>query len=192
MESFNKETELPFEREPDPNRRAVMFLDWLSEEARSAGVPPPILVGGAAVAFYTGGCYTSGDIDMVSSHIDPIFDILRRYGFERDGRYWIKGLVVAEFPSSELAGRYDVFELPEGRSIRIISIEDLIADRLAAAKFWRSKKDRQWAGVLLRSATPDVQTLMVRTNIDDTTDLLKELLDENEMEVEDYGYTQER
>jgi len=192
MESFNKETELPFEREPDPNRRAVMFLDWLSEEARSAGVPPPILVGGAAVAFYTGGCYTSGDIDMVSSHIDPIFDILQRYGFERDGRYWIKGLVVAEFPSSELAGRYDVFELPEGRSIRIISIEDLIADRLAAAKFWRSKKDRQWAGVLLRSATPDVQTLMVRTNIDDTTDLLKELLDENEMEVEDYGYTQER
>lgn len=183
---------LPFENELDPNRRTVAFLAWLTKEAQNAGVPPPVLVGGAAVAYYTGGCYISGDIDMVAPRTDLIFDILKKNGFERDGRYWFKGPVVAEFPSSELAGSYDIFELPNGSVIRVISIEDLIADRLAAAKFWRSEKDRQWAEVLLHTATLDIKRLRERTQIDDTADLLKELLQGDERRGEDNEYTPER
>lgn len=46
--------------------------------------------------------------------------------------------------------------------------------------------------MLLRSATPDLKALTARANADDTADLLRELLDENEMEVEDCGYAPER
>ena len=98
----------------------LLFLLWLSKQAEQNSIPPPTLVGGAAVAFYTGGCYTSSDTDLVAPRTHALFNILQNNGFQRDGRYWFNGSVVVEFPSNQLAGEYDTFEI-NGSTVRIIS-----------------------------------------------------------------------
>lgn len=109
-----------------------------------------ILVGGALVELLTEGMYVTGDIDLVG---DPseIGSLLQEAGFEKHGRLFVEedlGLAV------EIVGRrLD----PEHRSERIrwrdqtlhvLSIEDLIVDRLCAAKFWESQTDHEQAQLL--------------------------------------------
>ncbi|MDP2766299.1 MAG: hypothetical protein Q8O41_02455, partial [Candidatus Methanoperedens sp.] len=96
------------------------------------GKKKPILVGGSAVEFYTRGTCKSIDIDLLADR-DSLEKVLEKMGFSKSGRHWFYtkdiGIeVVGESPE----GRRVNEVLHEGKLIRILSIEDLIVDRLNA------------------------------------------------------------
>lgn len=160
------------EREPNSVLRIERFLEWA---ALNLGDKTPVLVGGGAVSFYTRGAYMSSDMDFVAPDPRPFLELLEETGFECSGRYRILGDLYVEVPSEVLAGRYE-----DRGGLRVVSAEDLIVDRLCAAKFWRSEKDRQWAGVLLSSPDLDWTYLRLRAEQEDVADLLQLMESERE------------
>jgi hypothetical protein len=108
------------------------------------GLPRPILVGGAAAEFYTASALTTGDFDVCTFRQPEFEEELERLGFVRPSGagQMLKGLVhpdlklgfevVAETP---MDGEFDrdtlaLVDLAEAGSFVVISVEDLIADRL--------------------------------------------------------------
>ncbi len=105
---------------------------------------PPILVGGAAVELYTGGAYTTGDLDFVGRVPPEVARQLEECGFRREGRHWVhdEAKLFIEFPGSALEPDSRVARLEvDGTSVLTLSPEDLILDRLAAWEFWNSTTD---------------------------------------------------
>lgn len=103
-----------------------------------------MLVGGAAVELYTGGAYTTGDLDFVGEVSTTVAERLVAAGFERRGRHWVhdEGRVFLEFPGRVLEPPSEPVRLRRAqRELRVIGPEALLADRLAAWKFWRSDID---------------------------------------------------
>ncbi len=130
------------------------------------GWPPPVIVGGHAVEFYSAGGYATIDIDVVSAS-EPLDEILGSWGFERRGLHWVRedlGLVV-EAPSSRLApGQRD--RLTEvrvaGSSAYVLGLEDVIVDRLVACVHWSSENDCRWAEVLMAAHEDDLDVDYLR------------------------------
>lgn len=102
----------------------------------------PIIVGGAAVEFYTTGEFDTGDFDLVTAWQADVERALMEVGFERP-RDRTRGLhhygmnIGVEVVGSALLdglGRRDkifVAELGDGLEVAFIGVEDLIADRVA-------------------------------------------------------------
>lgn len=135
----------------------------------------PVLVGGGAVEFYTVGAYTTGDIDLVAPSGEDINNRLRLLGFQRIGKNWVNEEVgiFLEFPSSSLGTDEDYNEIDIGGGrIRIVSIEDLIVDRLNAFKWWGSTVDGINALLLLNSRilNVDIGLLEAKVKTHDLTD----------------------
>lgn len=136
-----------------PGFKRRLYLVALLTEALKPYDIRPIVVGGAAVEFYTLGSYATLDVDLVSGGYERIDHILRGWGFTRRGRYWenVELDIAVEVPDSELAGSYDrVTEVEiDGMSLYLIGVEDLIIDRLNAFVYWRSERDGEWAKQLM-------------------------------------------
>lgn len=115
----------------------------ISHDIESQGSQAPILVGGAAVELYSLSAISTGDFDIVSSREDILEQCFVKYGFHRPSgagistRGWIHNDLQLGF---EVVGhtlldgnaeveRLKLIEMQEG-NISIISIEDLIADRM--------------------------------------------------------------
>lgn len=83
--------------------RTAALAAWV-QALYPPGEQRPILVGGAAVELYTGGAYTTGDLDFVGSVPPVVVKSLTDAGFSRVGRHWIHeiGKVFLEFPGSAL------------------------------------------------------------------------------------------
>ncbi len=124
--------------------QALSLLAQVCEDVIAQGCQRPVLVGGGAVEFYTGGSITSGDFDLVAAEHEVFEDVLPRYGFtveeRRHGRLMKSFLhpklgiaveVISGFlyPGSD-ATRIRPVEIAEGKRIAFLPIEDLIADRL--------------------------------------------------------------
>jgi hypothetical protein len=140
------------ELDEGPRRTAalVSWLQGLSEDEAAA----PVLVGGAAVELYTLGAYTTGDVDLVGSVTPGFTRGLKEAGFERRGRHWIheSAQLFVEFPGDSLEpDEAAVWWEVEGRRIRIISVEDLLVDRLGAWEYWKSAVDGVNALLLWRA-----------------------------------------
>jgi len=115
----------------------------------------PILVGGAAVEFYSRGGYTTGDIDLVAPGGRALAETMRALGFLKRGKDWINDEleISIEYWSDTLGPDEDFNEiLYHSQSLRILSIEDLIVDRLCAFKWWGSTVDGVNVMLLLESA----------------------------------------
>ena len=135
--------------EKDPARRRLLALGVVADRLREDELEP-ILVGGAALEFYTAGGYSTGDVDLalpVGPDVDQAFADL---GFEKQGRYWIRDdldlLFEAPAPAGlpgETAPRTEV-EV-DGMRVVIIGIEDLLIDRLRGQVHWKSEEDGRWA-----------------------------------------------
>lgn len=132
--------------------RRMLVLAVITEAIKEVGITP-ILVGDAAVEFYTFGGYATGDIDVimpVSSRVDEIMSLL---GFDKEGRFWVykEADIYLESPPPPLAGEYDrVIEIDVGGApVSVIGIEDLIIDRLNAYVHWKSKEDGRWVRRLI-------------------------------------------
>lgn len=140
----------------DPVKRRATFIAILSREMTLRGERAPVVVGGEAVELYTQGSYTTGDIDIKSPRAATVL-ILKEWGFSKKGRTWFNkeldiyvDWVGASLEEGEEAeGRVTTIKVAKGLEIRVISIEDLVIDRLNAAKWWGDVDSLMWAKVLL-------------------------------------------
>ena len=177
------ELKLLLQRANSELERKLLFLGWLSRELKALGAPAPIVVGGTSVEIYTGGIYTSGDIDLVYPFRDMLEEVLRGTGlFRREGRFFISDEleIFLEVVDSRLWGdesRAIVLDLGGGLELRVIGIEDIIIDRLSACKHWNSRVDCELAEILLRKYRNQVDWtyLQRRASEEEVDELLREL-----------------
>ena len=122
---------------------ALEILAAVFDEVVQAGYERPILVGGAAVEFYTGGAVTSGDFDILTPGLTELEAALQRRGFVRPSGpgVLLRGLhhpelgIGVEVVSGHLfdgaSDRARVRVVPVGHgSIALPPVEDMIADRM--------------------------------------------------------------
>jgi len=135
--------------ERDPARKRLAALAIVADRLREDGMEP-ILVGGAAVEFYTAGGYSTKDVDLALPHgamTDAAFSDL---GFAKEGRYWYRDDLDLLFEAPAPAGLpgedapRTVVEI-DGLRVVILGIEDLVIDRLRGAVHWNSDEDLRWA-----------------------------------------------
>jgi hypothetical protein len=145
--------------------------------------PKPVLVGGGAVELYTAGAFVTGDIDLIGD-IKRVADALEEMGFVREGRHFVKGKIFIEVVAPTTGARTDEIKIQEKDiegMVRVISIEDLIIDRLCACKWWRSQTDCEQAryliGVYLDRC--DRRYLAERARKEEVDDMLKEITGED-------------
>jgi hypothetical protein len=108
------------------------------------GAQLPVLVGGAAVEIYCGGGYVTGDLDFVGEVPPSVVRRLREVGFRRKGRRWVHeaGQVFLELPGSQIAPEEMTAQVQVGEwRVLALSPEDVLVDRLAAWRFWKSPVD---------------------------------------------------
>jgi len=147
---------------PEGVERTAALVAWV--QGLFAPGPPPVLVGGAAVELYTGGAYTTGDLDLVGTVPAAVARALRQAGFRKQGRHWIHdaGEIFLEFPSSSLHEGEEGIAFRAGpHEVLILAAEDLIAERLAAWQHWRSAVDgvNGWLVYAARRASLDDRRL---------------------------------
>jgi hypothetical protein len=141
----------------------------------------PVLVGGSAVELYTGGAYTTGDLDFVGTVTSAVARKLLGAGFTRSGRHFIHedGRIFLDFPGSQLdPGVQAVRVTMAGREVLLISLEDIIIDRLAAWTYWNSPVDGANAYLLYSSnrGKTDIGRLWARARAEEVDDSLESLL----------------
>lgn len=143
---------------------ALRLFARASEAMHERGFQRPILVGGAAAEFYTVSALTTGDFDICTLRQPELEEELRKLGFIRPSgagtmlKGWIHpelklGFeVVAEVP---MDGNVDAAHVrlvqPEGETalFRVISVEDLIADRMGQYASGTAPDRREQARILL-------------------------------------------
>lgn len=112
---------------------------WMGALLAKEAATDIVIVGGSAIEIYSSGIYVSTDIDLVGER-PSIIKALERWGFHREGRLWSRpdlGLwvdPVGRFYTGDV-GRLRVVSTPYG-SVRLASVEDLIAKRLIETKVW--------------------------------------------------------
>ena len=123
---------------------ALELLARAFERVVQNGYSRPVLVGGAAVEFYTGGAVVSGDFDIVTQAEEALGQALLAEGFRREDRpgWLLRGYYHPELALGvEIVGRA-LFEgqadesrvlivqvTPEA-AVALAPVEDLIADRM--------------------------------------------------------------
>ena len=164
--------------EKSPAKRGVKIAAVIARALRQIG-EDPVLVGGAAVEFYTGGSYSTKDIDMLAFGGPSLWEAMEELGFRRRGKDFIHSdlEIYVEFPSESLnAGeKSDLIDI-DGAPLKIISIEDLIVDRLQAYKFWKSGIDGLNALLLLELGKADIQRVRASAEKKDVQDALNWVL----------------
>jgi len=121
---------------------ALKLLGQAFEALQDRGYGRPVLTGGAAVEFHTGGAVVSGDFDVLTPATRELGEELLKLGFSRPSAgHLMKGWTHPEYEigvevvSGQLFdGNADhdkllLVDLGESR-ITIVSVEDMIADRL--------------------------------------------------------------
>jgi predicted nucleotidyltransferase len=155
--------------EPDPARKRLLALGVLTDRLLEDGFEP-ILVGGAALEFYTAGGYTTKDVDLALPTCPEVDAAFADLGFSKEGRYWYHAELDLLFEAPAPAGlpgetspRTEV-EI-DGLRVVVIGLEDLLIDRLRAWVHWTSEEDRRWARrlALLYSDRLDWEYLRCRT-----------------------------
>ena len=142
----------------DSPRRTAALASWV-QGLFSVPEKIPVLVGGAAVEILTGGAYTTTDLDFAGSVTDSVKSLLVKNGFERLGRHWIHetAQVFLEFPSEALDYREQAVQMSaHGFDLLVVSIEDLLVDRLGAWQHWKSGIDGANAYYLYRKCRSEI------------------------------------
>lgn len=125
--------------------RALELLARVSEAMHRRGLPRPILVGGGAVELYTASALMTGDFDLCSPAQAELEQEMRQAGFVRPAgagtvtRGWIHPDLQLGFEivsSAPLDGQAEVDRMQLilidtiGEYVRVLSVEDMIADRV--------------------------------------------------------------
>lgn len=123
---------------------ALRLFARASQKMAEQGFVAPILVGGGAVELYTAGAIATGDLDLVTARQQEFEAILESLGFTKPGGLghtmlgWVHptlrlGLEVVS--SSLYDGMADrdrvrLVSMGEDGSVAVVSVEDMIADRM--------------------------------------------------------------
>lgn len=162
----------------DPENKFIAMLKVAAIITKVLGTRniKPVIVGGLSVEIYTQSDYTTRDIDFVTPGHETIEEILKNLEFIKENRHFYREdiEIAIEIPSSHLAGDKNrvvrVQISPDSDDfVYVISLEDIILDRLRAATAWQSAEDLKW-GFLLLSANiekVDVPYLFDHTETDD-------------------------
>ncbi len=112
---------------------------WLGALLAKEAATEIVIVGGSAIEIYSSAMYVSEDLDLVGER-PSIIRVLERWGFRREGRLWSRSdlRLWVDPVGKDYTG--DVRKLckvstPYG-SVRLASVEDLIAKRLIETKVW--------------------------------------------------------
>ncbi|MCL5104695.1 MAG: hypothetical protein M1133_11370 [Armatimonadetes bacterium] len=163
--------------------RRLWVLAIITEYLAPKGVRP-ILVGGAAVEFYTAGGYATLDIDVIAD-VRILGPAMLELGFQKAGRHWTRSDIdiALEAPSEALeADPSRIVEMDmKGSKVYVIGVEDLIIDRLNAYVHWKSDEDGRWATHLLveNGDAIDWDYLNGRAEQERCADGLRKILEKN-------------
>lgn len=143
--------------QPEGPRQTAAIVAWV--QGLFSDEPVPVLVGGAAVEILTGGAYTTGDLDFVGHVPASVQRRLQHNGFRRSGRHWIQEDVeiFLEFPGDALdpneeAVRWQAY----GYDVVLVSVADLLVDRLGLWDYWKSGVDGANAFQLYRTCRSEI------------------------------------
>jgi len=123
---------------------ALAVLARVGERMKAEGCLLPVLVGGAAVELYCGNAIATGDFDLSTGRQDVFEEALRAEGFIRPSgpgmatRGWIHPELKLGFEAVSdrlLDGNADrdrirLIRVGDAGVIAVISVEDMIADRM--------------------------------------------------------------
>lgn len=165
--------------------KVMLFTAVLTKELDAYGIRP-ILVGGAALEFYTQGSYMTLDVDLVIRGREQAQKVLSAMGFNRgpgEKSWYNEDLELSvEIPDDTLAGsmeRLTIVELEDDLTVYVIGIEDLIIDRLNAYKWWKSLSDGEWATatMVIHYQDLDFEYLNLRSKEELIDDVLMETIE---------------
>ena len=152
-------------KEPEELTRKMLLIGYITERLEREKPESVYVVGGQAVETYTAGQFRTGDIDIVTPDSKAAEEILEQIGFEREGMIWLSkalGLaihIVGLSPKNSEKARI-IHVGPY--QVRIVGVEDLIIDRLAAAKFWKSQVDLEQAKALWKGFRKQIDLQYLR------------------------------
>ncbi|RZF60809.1 hypothetical protein EWE75_21100 [Sphingomonas populi] len=123
---------------------ALRMFARVSRALSAQGYEAPVLVGGGAVELYSTGAISTGDFDIVTARQSAFEAVLQDHGFVRPSGPGVatRGWIHPEFrlgfevvSSTLLDGmadrqRVEMIDLGQDGSASIISLEDMIADRM--------------------------------------------------------------
>lgn len=129
---------------PKEFNEGLKLLALLARRMREAGAAEPVVIGASAVDIHSNGAFPAGDIEITAQDTAACEAEMMRIGFRRDDpksarlRYWNEelwiGICIAArvpFRGKALSANQVSFETGCG-PIRVISLEDTIAELLAA------------------------------------------------------------
>jgi hypothetical protein len=186
---YKKEIDIILNEDIDNFSKKIKIIAVLTSAIKENLNLTPVVVGGQAVEFYTGGGYATMDVDMVcETSTKKIGEILEKLGFYRDNKYWIldsnKLDLAVETPSGPLAGADDkLMELEIGQhTAYFIGIEDIIIDRLNAYVHWNEKWQEEWILGMMVTNYEDIdwEYLNKRAYQERVNDSLKRMVDKTE------------
>ncbi len=129
-------------------KRTLYVMSLICNELKKHKIKP-VIIGGAAVEFYTRDWYSTLDIDLAVNlgNSEIIGKIFQDLGFERTGRAWSRVDLGIEI---EMPGRLKslrenkIIEVDTGvGKAYIAGVDDIIVDRILAAKHWDSTQDEE-------------------------------------------------
>jgi hypothetical protein len=129
-------------QEKDLFKRRISFIAFLAKTLQQNNVDA-ILVGGQAIDLYAAGTFATSDMDLVVSNKAVTEKLLNRFGFgkEANGLWFNRDLniVIQVIPESYSVNinRVRKFRVKD-YELKVAAPEDLIANRLYSAKFWKS------------------------------------------------------
>jgi hypothetical protein len=145
-----------------PTERLLEIAAVITEAFSDLPVQP-VVVGGLALAYWSESEFETGDIDVVMPRIAELDERLDALGLVRRGREWmLPGHDVAfEAPAETLepGDRAEPVELPSGRRVLVLSLEDMLLWRLREWVYWRIASGFQQAAHLLIAEPLDVERL---------------------------------
>ncbi len=123
---------------------ALRLFARVSEAMKARGFQAPVLVGGAAVEIYSLSAIATGDFDISTGAQEAFEEELQRHGFIRPSgpgtatRGWIHPELKLGFEvvtSTLLDGmaeraRVRLIDAGDSQTVSVISLEDIIADRM--------------------------------------------------------------
>lgn len=133
----------------DETRQKMTLAAFLAQRFQEKGVNL-VVVGGAAVQYYTLSEFVTHDLDAILSGDtkEIIEEVMRGLGFKRTTMYrhfeYPSFGFVVEFPPSpvEIASRVitkmNLVKTQEGE-VRVVRVEDMIMDRITAAVEWKDR-----------------------------------------------------
>lgn len=169
------EAALALENETERKLAVVSLIDQLVQliEWRA------IVIGGLAVEFWTHGAYATTDIDLYLPHGPAVDDLLAELGFRKEGRHWVlpDAQIFVEAPASFPAEEEEVVEveLRSGYLVPVLSIEDVVIDRLHQFVSGGHSEVVEQGVALLAAMEIDYPRLIARAKNEGLGDALVEL-----------------